>query len=256
MNPPLHSDAGSGANGSRIVDDWLGDGAAGEVAADDEFAVVGFFHAAVFPDDHAGDGVAALNVGDVEAFDAARLFQEIERVLNGFADHFRSGLEDAEALFEGVLGVVRNEVEEGALGAALRREDFDFVPGAIGEGFFEQLAIFELDGDVDGFREIGGVKVKLLEERGDEFVGVEFVEIFPEKFAAIDDAAAAQVEEIGGDERSFGVEGEDVGVVALSLRRCAGALRCLRAFGGDRDRRRLVRRVLFRRRRPCALRAI
>jgi hypothetical protein len=63
-----------GCDGLRLVDDWLGDGAAGEIAADDEFAVVGFFHAAVFPDDHAGDGVAALNVGDVEAFDAARFF--------------------------------------------------------------------------------------------------------------------------------------------------------------------------------------
>ena len=113
--------------------------AAGEIAADDEFAVVGLFHAAVFPDDHAGDGVAALNVGDVEAFDAARFFEKVERVLDGFADHFGGGLEDAETLFERVLGVVRNEIEEGALAAALRREDFDFVAGAVGEGFFEQV---------------------------------------------------------------------------------------------------------------------
>ncbi len=172
------------------VNDWLGDGAAGEVTADDEFAVVGLFHAAVFPDDHAGDGVAALNVGNVEAFDAARFVEKIERVLDGFADHFGSGLEDAEALFERVLGVVRNEIEEGALAAALRGEDFDFVAGAVGECFFEQGAVFEIDRDVDRFREIGGVEIKLLEQGWDEFVGVEFVELFPEKFAATSGTSA------------------------------------------------------------------
>ena len=46
-------------------------------------------------------------------------------------------------------------------------------------------------------------------------MGSKFVELFPEEFAAIDDAAAAEVEKIGGDERGFGVVGEDVGVVAL-----------------------------------------
>src|SRR5690348_17996750 len=91
------------------------------------------------------------------------------------------------------------------------------MAGAIGERFFEEFAIFKLDGDVDGFWEIGGVEVELLEQRRDEFVGVEFIEVFPEKFAAIDDAAAAQVEEIRGDERGFGVEREDVGVVTLGL---------------------------------------
>src|SRR6202043_2619938 len=100
---------GVGGDGSRLVDDRFGDWAAGKIAADYELAVVGFFHAAVFPDDHAGDRVAPLNVRDVEAFDRARLFEKVERVLDGFADHFRGGLEDAEALFESVLGVVRNQ---------------------------------------------------------------------------------------------------------------------------------------------------
>ncbi len=68
---------------------------------------------------------------------------------------------------------------------------------------------------MDCFREIGGVEIKLLQERRDEFVGVECVELFPEKFAAVDDASTAQVEEIRGDEGSFGVVREHVGVVAL-----------------------------------------
>ena len=136
--------------------------------------------------------------------------------MHGFADHFGGRLEDAEALFERVLGVVRDEFEERAFAAALGGEDFDFVAGAIGESFFEQFAIFELHRNVDGFREIGGIEIKLFQQRWDEFVGVEFVELFPEKFAPIDDAAAAKVEEIGGDERGFGVVGENVGVVALA----------------------------------------
>src|SRR5262249_16081805 len=39
---------------------------------DDELAIVALLHAAVFPDDHAGYLVGALNVRDVEALDAGR----------------------------------------------------------------------------------------------------------------------------------------------------------------------------------------
>ena len=38
--------------------------------ADDEFAVIGLLHPAVFPHHHAGHLVGALYVGDVEALDA------------------------------------------------------------------------------------------------------------------------------------------------------------------------------------------
>src|SRR5882757_5791159 len=44
---------------------------------------------------------------------------------------------------------------------------------------------------------------------------MKFFEIFPIEFAAIDDAASTQVEEIRSDERRLGVVGEDVGVVTL-----------------------------------------
>ena len=63
-----------------------------------EFAVGGLVHLAVFPDDHGGYGFSALDVGDVEALDAAGQFGEHEGVGEGFLDGFARGLEDAEAL--------------------------------------------------------------------------------------------------------------------------------------------------------------
>ncbi len=90
------------AHGGEVVD--AGDG------FDLEFAVVGFFHGAVFPDDHGGDGVGALDVGDVEALDALGEFGEGEGVLEGLGDGALGGLEDAEALVVGLLGVLAHQV--------------------------------------------------------------------------------------------------------------------------------------------------
>ena len=161
------------------------------------------------------NGVRSLNVGNVETFDALRLFGKIQRGLQRFADGARSGFQDAEALLEGMLGVAFDQIEEGALAAALRREDFHFVPGALAEQVLEQLAILKIHGHMNHFRKIFGFQIKLLQQRGHKFVGIEFIEVLPIKFAAIHDAAGAQVEEIGGDERRFGVIGKHIGIVAL-----------------------------------------
>ena len=67
---------------------------------------------------------------------------------------------------------------------------------------------------MNGARQIGGVEIKLLQQRREKFVGVEFVEVFPVEIAAIHDAAAAQVEKIRGHLRRLGVPREHVGVVA------------------------------------------
>ena len=98
---------------------------AGEVvyagdALDDEFAVIGILHLAFFPDDHGGDGFGALDVGDVEALDALGLFGKHEDVLHDGLDDVCARLGDAETLIVGLLGVVADEVEQGALVSALR----------------------------------------------------------------------------------------------------------------------------------------
>ncbi len=65
---------------------------------DFEFAIELLVHLAVFPDDQRGYGFRALDVGDVEALDAAGQLGEHERVGEGFLNGFARGLEDAEAL--------------------------------------------------------------------------------------------------------------------------------------------------------------
>ncbi len=151
------------AHGGEVVD--AGDG------LDLEFAVVGLLHRAVFPDDHGGDGLGALDVGDVEALDAAGEFFEGECVLQGFLNGLHAGLEDAEALVVGLLGVLADEVDEGALFAALRGEDLDAAVGAFGEQLGEDGAVGEVDGDQDGARDVVLVEVELLEQGREERCG-------------------------------------------------------------------------------------
>jgi hypothetical protein len=129
------------AHGGEVVD--AGDG------LDLELAVVGLLHRAVFPDDHGGDGLGALDVGDVEALDARGRLFEGERVLQRFLDGLDAGLEDAEALVVGLLGVEADEVDEGALFAALRGEDLDAMAGAFRQQVGEHGAVGEVDGDED-----------------------------------------------------------------------------------------------------------
>ena len=86
------------AHGGKIVDALDG--------LDLEFAVELLVHLAVFPDDERCNGFSALDVGDVEALDAAGQFGEHEGVGEGFLDGLARGLEDAEALDVGLLGVL------------------------------------------------------------------------------------------------------------------------------------------------------
>src|SRR5208283_1727057 len=46
-------------------------------------------------------------------------------------------------------------------------------------------------------------------------MGIKGFQFLPIEFAAVNDAASAQVEKIGGDERGFRIVGQNVGVVAL-----------------------------------------
>ena len=138
-----------------------------------EFAIGLLVHLAVFPDDQGGHGFSALDVGDVEALDAAGQLGEHEdvgeRLLNGLA----RGLEDAEALDVRLLGVLAGQIDEGALFAALRDGDLDAMAGALGEQRGQGFAVVEVDGDEDRARDVVLVDVELLEEGGEDAAGVE-----------------------------------------------------------------------------------
>ena len=155
------------AHGGEIV--HAGDG------LDLELAVVGLLHRAVFPDDHGGDGFGALDVGDVEALDAAGEFFERERVLQRFLDGLHVGLHHAEALVVGLLGVEADEVDEGALLAALRGENLHAAGGSFGQQLGKNSAVREVDRDEDGARDVVLVEVELFEQRGEEGGGGEGV---------------------------------------------------------------------------------
>ena len=124
--------------------------------------------------------------------------------------------------------------------AALRRENFYAMASTFGQHFFQQFPIFKFRGNVNHFREIVGFEIKLLQQRRDEFLRIKFVQIFPVKFAAVHHAAAAQVKEVCGDERRFGVIGKHVGVVALG---CGDALAFFDVF--ERAEQVAIRRSLL-----------
>ena len=130
------------AHGGEVVD--AGDG------FDLELAVVGLLHRAVFPDDHGGDGFGALDVGDVEALDALGGSARVRASCRASCDGLDAGLQDAEALVVGLLGVLADEVDEGALVAALRGGDFDACGRCARQSTSARSgAVGEVDGDVD-----------------------------------------------------------------------------------------------------------
>jgi hypothetical protein len=83
------------------------------------------------------------------------------------------GLEDAEALVVGLLGVEADEIDERAFFTALGGEDFDAMGCAFGEEVCEEGAVGEVDGDEDGARDVVLVEVELFEEGGEEGGGGE-----------------------------------------------------------------------------------
>ena len=114
-----------------------------------------------------------------------------------------------------MLGVVFDQIQKGPLASALRGEDFHFVAGSFGQRLFQQFAIFEIDGHVNRFRQIFRFQIKLLQQRRNEFVGIEILQVFPVKFTAIDHAATTQVKQICGNQRRLRIVSQNIGVIAL-----------------------------------------
>ena len=89
-------------------------------ALDDELAIVGLLHLAVFPHHHRRHRFRALDMRDVEALDALGQLRQHERVLQSFLDRLGRRLHHAEALIVGLLGILPDQVDQRALVAALR----------------------------------------------------------------------------------------------------------------------------------------
>src|SRR5277367_3083544 len=92
---------------------------------DDEFAIIRFFHHAIFPNDHGCDRLRSLNMGNVEALDALWEFRERQRILKGFLNGAGIWLQHLETLIVRLLSVGAGEVDKFAFFSALRDSDVD-----------------------------------------------------------------------------------------------------------------------------------
>ena len=131
---------------------------------DDELAVVGLLHSPVFADHHGRYDVGTLNVGHVEALDAAGRLGQVER-LGQALDHLaRVRFEDAESPLEGVTGVAGHELEQGAPSSTLRRQDLDLPAPLFGQEFFQDCAVLKVHRGVNLVGQILLIEVDLLQE--------------------------------------------------------------------------------------------
>jgi hypothetical protein len=91
-------------------------------------------------------------VADVEALDALGQFGQGEGLLQGFLNGACVGLQDAEALVVGLLGVGAGEIDQFAFVSALRNGDVNSCGSSalarelLAEGVFKFFAVFEVDG--------------------------------------------------------------------------------------------------------------
>ena len=76
-------------------------------------------------------------MGDVEALDALGKFRQAKLVLQRFLYDFRRGLQHSEALIEGLLGILPDQVDQRALLAALRDRDLDPRPSRFPQHLFQ-----------------------------------------------------------------------------------------------------------------------
>src|SRR5215469_572999 len=215
-------------------------------ALDNEFPVVGFFHLAVFPDNHGGDCLGTLNMRDIETFNSLWQLRKDERILQRLLNGALAGLHHAEALVKRLLGVVAGKVDERSLLATLRHDQMNACSAAtlssnlVRQEFFQHLPIFEVHGDVYVAGQIWLADVELFQQGREELTGVECViaggvgkgssqaggrdaggsagkigQVFPEEFPAIENFPASHMKQIYRQHAILIVEAKDVGIITV-----------------------------------------
>src|SRR4029077_3931254 len=125
--------------------------------------------------------LGSLDVRDVEAFDALGELGQADGLLQFLLNLSRVGLQHAEALIVGLLGVVAGEIDQGALVSALWDQDVyargASAPVLFGEKVFEFFAVLEVDGHVEIPRNVRLADVELLEQGGEKFAGMKCISI-------------------------------------------------------------------------------
>ncbi len=117
-----------------------------------------------------------------------------------------------------MLGIGLDQLDHRPLLAPLRRVDLHFTSATLREQFFEHGAVFEFDWNVNDRGNVWLVQVNLFEKGREKFLRIEIDLIFPKELSPVYDLARAQVEQIRGHQRRFGIVAENVSIVGFERR--------------------------------------
>src|SRR5690348_1271597 len=83
-----------------------------------------------------------------------------------------------------------------------------------GKRRLQEFALFETRRHMDVPRDVIGIEVDLLEQGSQELRWLEFLQIFPIEFPAVNDSASSDMEQIRGNLRRLRIPGEHINVLA------------------------------------------
>ena len=189
-------------------------------ASDHEAPVFGLAGQAVLEDDHRGDDLGALEVGDVVALDPQRHLVEPERLLD-LLEGAVAGGEVAGPLRlvegEGLGGVVGHRLLQVALVAALRDADRDPAPPPLAEQLLQHVGVGRQGRHQHLARDrVVLAAVELEEEVLHQLGRAALVGAVGDPAALAADATAAHVEDLHGDLERVLDERDHVGVGAVA----------------------------------------
>src|SRR5260370_40219993 len=111
--------------------------------------------------------------------------------------------------------IALHEIEKSPLRPALRRKDFHFVSRAFRQRRLQQIAILEIRRNVNRFRQILRLQVKLLQKRRHKLLRIKLLEFFPIEFPAIHYTPAAQVEKVRTNQRRLGLTSKNLASISM-----------------------------------------
>ena len=100
---------------------------------------------------------------DVEAFDPAGNFGNVQGILERFTNGLRRGPHHPEPGVKAVLGIRLDQAQECLLAAALRRRDLNSLASKLRQIIFEFIPVFEIDRDMDRSGNIVVAQIDLLQ---------------------------------------------------------------------------------------------
>src|SRR6266496_6734817 len=114
-------------------------------ALDSKFSILGPVHLPVIANNHAGHVLSALNMRNVERFNASGKVRQLECLLELLEHEFHVWFKHAKSLFEGQLRVLVDQIDHVALLTALRIQDPYASYLTQSQRFLQKSAVFEIN---------------------------------------------------------------------------------------------------------------